>query len=162
MYLNKLGKTGWRKRRKYLIVVILLFSVLYLIFPLLCLFGGCYLCIVGDKSMTPTFSPGDIVIGVRDQNLKAGDIVILKKLPGEALVIKRIIKFEDDKVITKGDNEAYPLIIERSSIIAKVIFVQPKLSRVGVLCLGIVAVIGVVLEIRKQKILDKADKRKLQ
>ncbi|MBU5678702.1 MAG: signal peptidase I [Candidatus Aenigmarchaeota archaeon] len=88
---------------------------------------------VASSSMIPNLYPGDLVFAIEAKNLKIGDIIIYRAncygLPKKD-IIHRIIKFEDSKIITKGDNNpiADPCPIEKSQIKGKVIFAIPLLG----------------------------------
>ena len=57
--------------------------------------------IVLSGSMEPTISIDDLVFVKKATNIKVGDIILFKS--GNSSVIHRIIKIEDNVVITKGD-----------------------------------------------------------
>ncbi len=64
--------------------------------------------IVLSGSMQPYMNPGDIVIvyrGVNPEKLEVGDVITFKvHLKRDTVVTHRIVGFEGDRIITKGDN----------------------------------------------------------
>ena len=78
---------------------------------------------VVSGSMEPTIKVGDlIVINTKDQHYQENDIVTFYDTNG-AFVTHRIVSIQDDKMITKGDNnntsdEATPI----SNIVGKYVF----------------------------------------
>lgn len=88
---------------------------------------------VASGSMIPNLYPGDLVFAIEPNNLSVGDIIIYRAncygLPKKD-IIHRIIKFEDGKIITKGDNNPIedPCSVDKSQIKGKVIFVIPLLG----------------------------------
>ena len=67
-------------------------------------FFGYKLLYVPTASMEPTIHSGSFVIGrsTKDVDLKTGDIAVYKK--GHDLIVHRIMSFEGDYVVFKGDN----------------------------------------------------------
>lgn len=88
---------------------------------------------VASGSMIPNLYPGDLVFAVEAKDLKIGDIIIYQAncyaLPKRD-IIHRVIKFENGKIITKGDNNQVedPCPVEKSQIKGKVLFAIPLLG----------------------------------
>ncbi len=115
--------------------VIIAFFAAYLFYQFLILISGTTVPVVSvaSGSMIPKLYPGDIVIAMKPENLNIGDIIIYRAncsyLPNED-IIHRIIGFENDKIITKGDNNLVrdPCLVEKSQVKGKVIFAVPLLG----------------------------------
>lgn len=88
---------------------------------------------VASGSMIPNLYPGDLVFAIEPKNLSIGDIIIYQAncyaLPKKD-IIHRVVKFENGKIITKGDNNPVedPCPVEKSQIKGKVIFAVPLLG----------------------------------
>ena len=90
---------------------------------------------VASSSMIPNLYPGDLVIAIEPKDLKVGNIIIYQAdcyaFPKKGVdIIHRIIKFENGKVVTKGDNNSIqdPCPVEKSQIKGKVVFAVPLLG----------------------------------
>lgn len=88
---------------------------------------------VASGSMIPNLYPGDLVFAIQAKALNIGDIIIYQAncyaLPKRD-IIHRVIRFENEKIITKGDNNNVedPCPVEKSQIKGKVIFKIPLLG----------------------------------
>jgi len=115
--------------------IIFAFIAAYLFYQFLILIMGTSVPVVSvaSGSMIPKLYPGDIVIATKPEKLNIGDIIIYHAncyaLPNED-IIHRIIGFEDEKIITKGDNNLVkdPCPVEKNQVKGKVIFTIPLLG----------------------------------
>lgn len=57
--------------------------------------------VVLSGSMEPVLSKGDLIIVKEKESYKVGDVVVFQS--GKSLIVHRIIKKDDKKVITQGD-----------------------------------------------------------
>ena len=57
--------------------------------------------VVLSGSMEPVLSKGDLIIVQEKESYKVGDVVVFQS--GKSLIVHRIIKIDDKKVITQGD-----------------------------------------------------------
>lgn len=57
--------------------------------------------VVLSGSMEPVLSKGDLIIVQDKESYKVGDVVVFQS--GKSLIVHRIIKIDDKKVITQGD-----------------------------------------------------------
>lgn len=57
--------------------------------------------VVLSGSMEPVLSKGDLIIVKEKESYKLGDVVVFQS--GKSLIVHRIIKIDDKKVITQGD-----------------------------------------------------------
>lgn len=75
--------------------------------------GGLSMLFVEGDSMTPTLSPGDIMLIVKDQNMaNIQDGIYVVRLEG-ALLVKRLQRLPGNQLKVKSDNPAYePFIID--------------------------------------------------
>ena len=64
---------------------------------------GIKTAVVLTGSMAPTIEINDFVIMKAPSEINAGDIVSYKESDGASEILHRIVRIEDDKVITKGD-----------------------------------------------------------
>ncbi|MEM7826990.1 MAG: signal peptidase I [Candidatus Aenigmatarchaeota archaeon] len=123
---------------KDVIEVVVAFIIAFLVYQALVLATGTPVPVVSvaSGSMIPKFYPGDLVISTAPKNLNVGDIIIYRARPGcfERIenedIIHRIIRFENEKIITKGDNNPRedPCPVERAQVKAKVVFAVPLLG----------------------------------
>ena len=84
--------------------------------------SGLGLACVAGTSMRPALRPGDLVVTTRPATLRHGDVVLFREPTRRLRVIHRIVEFDRDSVITRGDNNP-PGLTERvlvNSIEAKV------------------------------------------
>ena len=115
--------------------IIVAFLAAYLFYQFLILISGTSVPVVSvaSGSMVPRLYPGDIVIATKPENLKVGDIIIYhancSALP-KTNIIHRIIGFENEKIITKGDNNLVkdPCPVEKNQVKGKVVFAAPLLG----------------------------------
>ena len=76
---------------------------------------------VKTGSMEPTIKKNDIVIVKLKQKIKENDVITYKK--NEYFVTHRVIKKEENKIITKGDkNNKNDQPIENKDVIGKVVY----------------------------------------
>ena len=77
-------------------------------------------------SMSGTIEIGDGIIVKLISEIKENDIIVYKK--ADNLITHRLIKIEEDRLITKGDANNVPdEPITKDMIIGKVIFIIPKI-----------------------------------
>ena len=77
-------------------------------------------------SMSGTIEIGDGIIVKLISEIKENDIIVYKK--ADNLITHRLIKIEEDRLITKGDANNIPdEPITKDMIIGKVIFIIPKI-----------------------------------
>ncbi len=62
---------------------------------------GYVAAVVLSGSMEPVLSKGDLIIVQDKESYKVGDVVVFQS--GKSLIVHRIIKIDDKKVITQGD-----------------------------------------------------------
>lgn len=60
--------------------------------------------VMGD-SMVPTFTPGQLIFGVRPRKIRPGDIVVIHHDGLDK--IKRVKEVRDDKIFLTGDNSLH-------------------------------------------------------
>lgn len=86
-------------------------------------FFGYTLLEVVSGSMEPTIYKGDmIIINTKDKDLNINDIITFKDAEG-SFVTHKIISIENDKIITKGDNNnTIDDAINKNSVIGKYAF----------------------------------------
>lgn len=84
---------------------IALFSLFFLIsiIILVCYIFQIKLAIILSGSMKPTLKINDIIIIKPSNNFKVGDIVIYEEEDSKISIAHRIIKINEDTIITKGD-----------------------------------------------------------
>ncbi len=89
------------------------------------LFGYTFLEVV-TGSMSGTIEVGDGIIVKLTSDIKENDIIVYKK--ADNLITHRLIKIEEDRLITKGDANNVPdEPITKDMIIGKVIFIIPQI-----------------------------------
>ena len=84
-------------------VVLLCIVVWYLTLAPATIGGPLSLVLVRGTSMEPTYVNGDLVIGYRSARLTPGDVVVFRG-PGGSPVIHRLMAFDGDRLVTRGDN----------------------------------------------------------
>ena len=74
-------------------------------------------------------SRGDLLIAVRPDNPKVGDILIYRKFGSDFTIVHRLVNIENDFYIVKGDNNrvADPPVV-KSYVVGKVVFAVPILG----------------------------------
>lgn len=78
-------------------------------------------------SMEPTIKKDDIIFAKITKDVKENDIIVFEK--ENVIITHRIIKIEENKIITKGDNNnSDDEAIGKSEIIGKVIFTIKNVS----------------------------------
>lgn len=88
---------------------------------------------VASDSMVPRLHKGDLVVAMKPENLKVGDIIIYAAncpaLPRED-IIHRIVEIKNNTFITKGDNNLIedPCPVHKNQIKGKVVFAIPLLG----------------------------------
>lgn len=102
---------------------------------------GYGMAVVLSGSMEPVLSIDDLVVIHRQKNYEVGDIIVYQS--GRELIIHRIIKIEEDGLITKGDaNNMSDPPIDWTSVKGKMIAHIPG---VGLLIRGLKTPAGVIL-----------------
>ena len=82
---------------------------------------------VATGSMSPTIEIGDVVIVKISNDVKENDIIVYQE--ENNFITHRLIKIEEDKIITKGDaNNTEDKPIEITQILGSVIYIIPKLG----------------------------------
>ena len=76
---------------------------------------------------------GDMIIVLNNENYNIGDIVIFSTDFRKYPIIHRIYAIEDNKILTKGDNNAYPDTFNKRNIHGKAIIKIPLLGWVKIL-----------------------------
>lgn len=88
---------------------------------------------VASDSMIPRLHKGDLVIAIKPENIKVGDIIIYEAncpaLPHED-IIHRIVEINNGTYITKGDNNPIrdPCPVSPDEVKGKVLFAIPLLG----------------------------------
>lgn len=110
---------------------------------------------VATGSMQDTIQIGDAVIVELTKDIKENDIIVYKE--DDNFITHRLIKKEDNKLITKGDaNNSEDKPIEESQVLGKVIYIIPKLGilrkailspQVLILITTLIILFGVALKI---------------
>ena len=59
-----------------------------------------------SDSMEPAFSRGTLLIVKKEENLKEGDIVVYQS--GKNLIVHRIVRLDENQVVTQGDANNVP------------------------------------------------------
>ncbi len=81
------------------------------------------LAVVEGTSMEPTLQSGDLVIVIKKvsaEDINVGDVIVYRR--GGTLIIHRVLRVEDDTLITKGDNNWLPdPPVRFQSVIGKVL-----------------------------------------
>jgi signal peptidase len=114
-----------------LIVVILFFTV-----PLLLrLATGCDapLLAVTSKSMRPTYDFGDLLIAVRADDVKVGDVIAYRL--GREIIAHRVVNVTGEGFVTKGDamDRPDPWVVRREDVVGRVVACVPYLGYAYVL-----------------------------
>lgn len=74
-------------------------------------------------------SRGDLLVVVRPDNPKIGDILIYRKFGSDFTIVHRLIDIQDEFYITKGDNN--PVAdspVAKNYVVGKVVFATPILG----------------------------------
>ena len=88
---------------------------------------GIGVSIVLTGSMEPEFYAGDLIVVVKDDDYAVDDIIVFQR--NQKAVTHRIVAFDGDRVITRGDaNTLDDEPIDRNTIKGKVLFAIPKLG----------------------------------
>lgn len=113
-----------KKLFKIILVVILLIILMFNIFSAINLpLFGFRMYTVQTGSMEPKIKIGDYIIVKSSSNYKLGDIVTYKNKENE-YITHRIIKINDDNIITQGDaNNTSDNPIKKEQIIGKVVYI---------------------------------------
>ena len=88
-----------------------------------------------DKAMLEKFpdanglSRGDLLLVVKPENPKIGDILIYRKFGSDFTIVHRLVKIESNGYIVKGDNNhvADPFVA-KEYVVGKVVFAVPVLG----------------------------------
>ncbi len=124
--------------------------------------------VVLSGSMEPEFSKGDLIVVAESDSYGLDDIVVFQD--GGSLVVHRIIDFDGEKLITKGDaNNVADEPIEASAVKGKVLFHIDKLGTVvsffktpaGTILIIAAAIALVEIPRRREKEADDAEKQKI-
>lgn len=92
-----------KKIIKAVVTVLYAIAVIVLVVTVFCTLLNVRPAVVMSGSMEPTIETGSIiVINERDRDVKRGDIIAFKI--GDIAVAHRVVDVQDDKFITKGDN----------------------------------------------------------
>ncbi len=74
-------------------------------------------------------SRGDLLVVIRPENLKVGDIVIYQRSGSSFTIVHRIISIDAGTITTKGDNNAGPdQPVVKENLQGKVVFAVPVLG----------------------------------
>lgn len=74
-------------------------------------------------------SRGDLLIAVRPDNPKIGDILIYRKFGSDFTVVHRLVSIEDGFYVVKGDNNPVPdPPVAKNYVVGKVVFAIPILG----------------------------------
>ena len=74
-------------------------------------------------------SRGDLLLVIKPQDLKVGDIVIYQRDAASFTIVHRVVQIDGDKIVTKGDNNPGPdTPIIRQNVQGKVVFAVPVLG----------------------------------
>jgi len=82
---------------------------------------------VSSNSMEPVLEKGDLILikGARKGDIKIGDIIVYKGENG--FIIHRVIKIQEENLITKGDANIYPdLPVEYEKVIGRTVNIGGK------------------------------------
>ena len=117
------------------------------------LFGYTLLEVV-TGSMSGTIEIGDGVIVKLTSDIKEEDIIVYKK--EESLITHRLIKMEEDRLITKGDaNNVQDEPITKDVVIGKVIFVIPNIhfwkKAIIVILIVLICIFYMIKQIRNRR-----------
>ena len=118
-----------------IVEVIFAFTLAFLIYQGLAIAFGTPVPMVSvaSDSMVPRLHRGDLVVAIRPENLKVGDIIIYEAncpaLPHED-IIHRIVRIENNTYVTKGDHNLVedPCPVKPEQIKGKVVFAVPLLG----------------------------------
>lgn len=97
-------------------------------------------------SMSGTIEIGDGIIVKLTSEIKENDIIVYKK--ADNLITHRLIKIEEDRLITKGDaNNVQDDPITKDMILGKVIFIIPKIHfwKKAIIILSIILICMLVI-----------------
>jgi len=92
---------------------------------------------VSSNSMEPVLEKGDLILikGTKKGDIKIGDIIVYKGENG--FIIHRVIKIQEENLITKGDANLYPdLPVEYEKVIGRTVniggepFIIPYLGNI--------------------------------
>ncbi|MDD4493245.1 MAG: signal peptidase I [Eubacteriales bacterium] len=93
------------------------------------IFGYSRLVIISG-SMSPAIEAGDLIMVKEYDSYAVNDVIAFRS--GNSIITHRIIGFEDDKAVTKGDfnNVADKDPVDRENIVGKVVYLIPKVGNV--------------------------------
>jgi len=144
----------------YNIIKSLIISLSVCYFMMICqsksIMGHSFAVVVGN-SMYPNLKDGDFLVVKNNQEVETGDIICFFDEENRRIV-HRVIKIDDNKIITKGDFNKYnDKPISKDKIIGKVVF---KSALIGLVFnnLHIVLICLCVYVFFELKNLDKCDK----
>ena len=115
----------------FTVLSIVLSIIIWLQFAPVKLGGQANYVIVDGNSMEPGFQLGDLVVVRKTSSYLIGDIVTYRDAQLSANIIHRIIGYDQDRFVTKGDNNSWIDSYEpvRDEIIGKLWIHIPKLGR---------------------------------
>jgi signal peptidase len=147
---------------RLLTVLIVALGVLAVGMGILVLVAGLHFQTVTSGSMRPTISPGDLAVtqAVPVSSLKVGDVIVFYP-PGGGTepVLHRIVSLENGLIKTRGDanNVDDPWQVTLTGTTAyRMVAVVPfvgwliELQRPALIVAGLLIVLGILLEIRKE------------
>ena len=114
--------------------------------------------VVLSGSMEPELSVGHLLLVIPSEQYEVEQVVVYQD--GKSLVVHRILRFEDDKVITMGDaNDAEDDPVPLTAIKGKVVFAFPLVGHavnllktpIGILCVLGLAIFLMERSFRKEK-----------
>ncbi len=74
-------------------------------------------------------SRGDLLVVIKPDNPKVGDILIYKKLGSDFTIVHRLVRIDNDFYITKGDNNAAAdAPVAKQYVVGKTVFAVPVLG----------------------------------
>ncbi len=84
---------------------------------------------VATGSMSPTIETGDLVVAKLTKDVSEDEIIVYKE--NKDFITHRLIKIEDDMLITKGDNNnCKDCPITPEQVMGKVVFTIPKVRNI--------------------------------
>ncbi len=147
---------------RLLTVLIVAFGVLAIGIGILVLVAGLHFQTVTSGSMRPTISPGDLAVteAVPVSSLKVGDVIVFYPPAGSTEpVLHRIVSIDNGVIKTRGDanNVDDPWQVTLTGTTAyRMVAVVPfvgwliELQRPALIVAGLLVVLGILLEIRKE------------
>jgi signal peptidase len=132
---NSQGLRGLRSLLKPFILALVVLVLFFTVPLFLRLATSCDapLLIVTSKSMCPTYNFGDLLVAVRTDDVKVGDVIAYRY--GREIIIHRIVNVTLEGFITKGDamDRPDPWVVKREDVIGRVVACVPYLGYAYVL-----------------------------